>query len=193
MKETITFYLVRHGEAESNVRGIGNALPEKRKMHLTEKGVQQVNATASFLATRGIDAILSSPLQRTRETAGIISEQIGVPVLIDDRLHETGLGIYNDGPIEKFFSKYPDMKMRISPDAEDGTESFIDMRGRIMDFLHDVEKVYLGKKVVIVSHGDVLDQLYGILKQQSPGQTIDDDWYPEKGSCLEVVWEREKT
>ena len=103
MAGTITFYLVRHGEAENNVNHIGNSIPEKRKMHLTENGIEQVRETANFLSTQGVDAILASPLQRTRETAGIISEKTGVPVLIDDHLHETGLGIYNDGPIEKFF------------------------------------------------------------------------------------------
>lgn len=189
MKERITFYLVRHGEAESNVRGIANALPEKRKMHLTEEGIRQVHAVALFLAKQGVDAIIASPLKRTRETAAAISEQTSVEVLIDDRLHETGLGIYNDGPIDRFFSKYPDMRMRITPDPLDGTESIIDMRGRIEGFLRDVRQVYQGKKVVIVSHGDVLDQLYGILKRESPGQVFDDDWYPKKGSCTEVAWE----
>lgn len=192
MTGEITFYLVRHGEAENNVNRIGNSLPEKRKMHLTEKGINQVQVTALFLSTQGIEIILASPLERTRETAGIISEKTGVEVLIDDRLHETGLGIYNDGPIDKFFSKYPDMKMRISSDPLDGTESTIDMRGRIESFLQDVKRMCAGKKVVIVSHGDVLDQLYGILKHESPGQTLDDDWYPEKGSCKEVVWKIEK-
>ncbi len=189
MPGKITLYLVRHGEAENNVNHVGNSLPEKRKMHLTDNGVNQVRETATFLSAQGVDAILASPLVRTRETAGIISEQIGAPVLIDDRLHETGLGIYNDGPIEKFFSKYPDVKMRISPDPLDGAESIIETRGRVESFLQDVKQVYRDKKVVVVSHGDVLDQMYGILKRQSPGQTIDDDWYPEKGSYKEVVWE----
>ena len=187
----ITFFLVRHGEAENNVNHIGNSLPEKRKMHLTEAGVKQVRTTAAFLAKQGVQVIIASPLHRTRETATLIAEQTGVEVLIDDRLHETGLGIYNDGPIDKFFAKYPDIRMRLSPDALDGTESIIDMRGRIEGFLHDVKQVYLNKKVVIVSHGDVLDQMYGILTHESPGQTFDDNWYPDKGSCMEVVWEIE--
>jgi ribonuclease H / adenosylcobalamin/alpha-ribazole phosphatase len=189
MAGNITLYLVRHGEAENNVNRVGNAMPEKRKMHLTEDGIEQVHTTARFLSKQGIDAIIASPLARTRETAGIISAQTGIEVLIDDRLHETGLGIYNDGPIDKFFSKYPDMKMRISPDPLDGAESIIETRGRVESFLRDVKQVYVDKKVVVVSHGDVLDQMYGILKHQSPGQTIDDDWYPKKGSYKEVVWE----
>ena len=80
----ITFYLVRHGEAENNVNHIGNSVPEKRKMHLTENGIRQVEETAVFLATQGIDAILASPLERTRETARIISEHTGIEVLIDE-------------------------------------------------------------------------------------------------------------
>lgn len=182
-------YLVRHGEAESNVSGIASALPEKAKMHLTEEGVKQIAEVARFLSLQSIDSIIASPLERTRETAAIISEQTGQYVLIDDRLHETGLGMYNDGPIEKFFSKYPDMRLRITPDPLDGTESVIDMRGRIEGFLRDIKQVYRGKRVVIVSHGDVLDQMYGILKRESPGQAIDDHFYPAKGSSTEVVWE----
>ncbi|MDD2766975.1 MAG: histidine phosphatase family protein [Candidatus Moranbacteria bacterium] len=183
----ITFYLVRHGEAENNVNHVGNSFPEKTKMHLTETGIEQVHATAEFLAGKNIDIILASPIQRTRETAEIISEKTGREVLIDDRLHETGMGIYNGEPIEKFFSKYPDMRARIMTDGEDGVESFIDMRGRLTQLVSDVKKVYEGKKVVLVSHGDVLDQLYGMLKEESIGQTLDDTYYPEKGSYKEVV------
>lgn len=188
MTDSITFYLVRHGEAENNVSGIGNSLPEKRKMRLTEEGIRKVAMTAERLSKKPIDVILSSPIERTRETAAIISKKTGAEVLIDERLHETGLGIYNDGPIEKFFSKYPDNHMRFSPDPADGTESFIDMRGRLENFLRDVKQVFVNKAVVVVSHGDVLDQLYGILTHESPGQTLDDDWYPKKGSYKEVVW-----
>ncbi|PJA85147.1 MAG: hypothetical protein CO143_02665 [Candidatus Moranbacteria bacterium CG_4_9_14_3_um_filter_45_14] len=184
----ITFYLVRHGEAENNVNHIGNSLPEKRQMHLTEEGIKQVSVTALLLSTKGVDAIIASPLVRTRETAEIIAEKTEKEVLIDARLHETGMGIYNGEPIEKFFSKYPDMRARITTDGEDGAESFIDMRGRLTAFLQDVKKVYADKKVVLVSHGDVLDQFYGLLNEESIGQTLDDNWYPEKGSCKEVIW-----
>jgi probable phosphoglycerate mutase len=189
MSNTITFYLVRHGEAENNVSDIGNSFPEKRKMSLTAKGVKQVAATAKFLSQKGVDIIIASPLERTRETADFISKETGREVLIDERLHETGLGIYNDQPLDTFFSKYPDMRARISTDPADGSESFIDLRGRIESFLRDIKQVYVNKKVVIVSHGDVLDQLYGILTHESPGQALDDDYYPKTASCKEIIWQ----
>jgi probable phosphoglycerate mutase len=184
----ITFYLVRHGEAENNVSDIGNSYPELRKMHLTEKGIKQVEATAKYLSGQGIDAIIASPLARTRETADSISQATGKEVLIDERLHETGLGVFNGKPLQKFFSKYPDMHARILTDSADEVENMIDMRGRIESFLRDIRKIYADKKVVIVSHGDVIDQLYGILRHESIGQSLDDDFYPDKASCTEVVW-----
>lgn len=187
-EQPITFYLVRHGEAEHNVLRVGSSLPEVTKRHLTERGRQQIAEVAEHLSKQGVDAIIASPLVRTQETAAIISEKTGVPVLTDDRLHEVDLGIYNEKPIERFFEKYPDSSMRLSPDPEDGVESFIDMRGRLQGFLEDVASRYAGKKVVIVSHGDTLEQFHGILVREAPGRAAT-GWYPEQGSCTEVVWE----
>lgn len=183
----IRFFLVRHGEAEHNVLHVGSSQPEITERHLTENGKQQIGRVASMLKERGVDAIICSPLLRTRETAEILSDATGVQVDIDDRLHETGLGIFNERPIQLFFDKYPEPEMRISPDKSDGVESFIDMRGRLTSFLRDVEKHYAGKSVVIVSHGDPLEQLHGILTRESPGVSAT-GWYPKQGSCTEVMW-----
>lgn len=187
MSGEIRFFLVRHGEAEHNVLHVGSSQPEITKRHLTESGKGQIHEVALMLKERGVDALISSPLLRTRETAKILSDATGVQVDIDDRLHETGLGIFNERPIQLFFDKYPEPEMRISPDRDDGVESFIDMRARLTSFLHDVERHYAGKSVVVVSHGDPLEQLHGILTHESPGVSAT-GWYPKKGSCTEIVW-----
>lgn len=186
----MTLFLVRHGEAEHNVLGVGSSQPEVTERHLTEKGKAQIREVAEMLAKRKINAIVSSPLVRTRETAAIISEVTGVPVLIDDRLHETGLGIFNERPIELFFKKYPEPETRIVPDEEDGVESFLDMRSRLTSFLRDLSKHSVGKTVVIVSHGDPLEQLHGIVVGEAPGVSAT-GWYPKQGSCTEVVFKGE--
>jgi probable phosphoglycerate mutase len=183
----ITLYLVRHGEAECNVLCVASSLPETTERHLTEKGREQIARVAESLVGKKVDGIIASPLVRTQETARIISEKISIPVQTDDRLHETGFGIFNERPIKLFFEKYPHPDMRISPDPTDGVESYIDMRGRLTTFLDDVKERYAGKAIVIVSHGDPLEQLHGILTNEAPGQSAT-GWYPEKGSCTEVVW-----
>ena len=186
MPEATTLYLVRHGEAEQNVLGVGSSLPEITKRHLTERGREQVRATADFLAGQPVDAIIASPLVRTQETAAIISEKTGVPVQTDDRLHETGLGVFNEQSIRRFFGKYPDPTMRISIQDDDGVESFDTMRARLESFLDDVRERYAGKTVVVVSHGDPLDQLHGIVMGEGIA-TAAMGWSPSKGSCTKII------
>jgi broad specificity phosphatase PhoE len=185
----ITFYLVRHGEAENNVRHILNSLPEKSEYPLTDRGRQQVAVTADFLGTVGADVIWSSPILRARETAGIISQTTGLTVNIDDRLCEVHFGVFNGHQQEEFLKKYPEAEMRLSPDPADGVESYLDIRARLTMFLSDMEEKHTGKKVIIVSHGDTLEQLHGILTDEAPGRSAT-GWYPEKGSCTEVVWKQ---
>lgn len=188
MPVKIVLYLVRHGEAENNVRSILNSLPETKKYSLTERGRKQVSLTAEFLVKAAPDVIFSSPIERTKETAEIIAAATGLSIRFDERLHEAGMGVFNGKKQKEFLKKYSDPKMRISPDTTDGVESFIDMRGRLKSFLDDVKENYAGKKVVVVSHGDPLEQLHGILTEESPGLSAA-GWYPAKGSCTEVVWD----
>lgn len=184
----ITFYLVRHGEAENNVLHILDSFFSKKVYHLTERGKEQISLTATFLATIHADALFSSPIQRTKETAGIISLATDLPVVFDERLREVGMGIFEGKSTKELAKKYPTPESRISPDREDGVESFIDMRGRLQSFLDDIKVKYDDKKVIIVSHGDPLEQLHGILTHEAPGVSAT-GWYPEKGSCTEVVWQ----
>src|SRR3989344_1304184 len=187
MVVSITFYLVRHGEAENNVRFILNSTPEIKTYPLRERGREQAAAVAAFLAKADADVIFSSPIERTKETAGIIAEATGLPIEFDERLREIGMGVFNGKTQAELLAKYTDPQMRISPDPEDGLESFIDIRGRLQKFLDDVKENYAGEKVIIVSHGDTLEQLHGILTEEAPGRSAT-GWYPKKGSCTEVVW-----
>ena len=187
MENEITFFLVRHGEAENNVLSILNSEPEREKYSLTARGQKQIAETAQFLSAAHADALISSPMERTKETAEIISHAVGLPIRFDDRLCESGMGMYNGKPQRELLKKYPEPEMRLSPDPKDGTESFLDLRGRLMSFLDDIKGSYAGKKVIIVSHGDTLEQLHGILTNESPGVSAL-GWSPEKGSCKEVVW-----
>lgn len=187
MEHQITFYLVRHGEAENNVGFIMNSSPEIKRYPLTERGREQALTTAKFLATVDADGLFSSPILRAKQTADSIAQATGLPIELDERLCETGMGMFNGKTQKAFLEKYADPKMRISPDPADGVEGYIDMRARLKHFLDDMQTRYAGKKVIVVSHGDPLEQLHGILTNEAPGRSAI-GWYPEKGSCTEVVW-----
>jgi phosphohistidine phosphatase len=69
-------YLLRHGEAEDVAGG------DDAGRRLTEKGERQARAAGKALRELGvqIDACLTSPKVRARETARIACEVLGVPV-----------------------------------------------------------------------------------------------------------------
>lgn len=92
-------YFVRHGATELNARGLrcGGDLD----IGLTDLGRRQAHETAVRLRAMNldIDLIVSSALERTRETAAIISDTLGkVPTIADPRLNERRLGQWNRTP-----------------------------------------------------------------------------------------------
>ncbi len=73
-----TIYFVRHGDKVIDIGNVG----------LTEVGKKQAENTANFFKKKSIDYLLSSPYKRTAETANIISSNIHIPVIFDERLKE---------------------------------------------------------------------------------------------------------
>jgi probable phosphoglycerate mutase len=85
-----TTVLLRHGETalsgERRFAGRGD-------IPLTATGLEQAAAAAARLAARGgLDLIITSPLERTRQTAGAVAAATGVPVVVGDGWMETDFG-----------------------------------------------------------------------------------------------------
>lgn len=71
-------YLVRHAKAEPGE-------PDELRP-LAKKGRKQARALGERFAADGIDAVVSSPLLRARETAEAIAKAAGLEVQLDERL-----------------------------------------------------------------------------------------------------------
>lgn len=183
--ETV-FYLVRHGEGEQNVRRILSPMDNAEQFGLTETGLARVRQTAEELCAEGVDVIIASPLRRTRETAQIISDVTGIGIEYDERLRETDFGIWSGKSADDFWKKYPDPLLRIDGNTDDRLEGFLSLRKRIGESLLDMYAKYAGKKIVIVSHGDPLEQCHGILTGENIAVTLS-GWYPKKGEATKVV------
>ena len=79
-------FLVRHGETEYNRT---NRYMGRRDEGLNDLGRQQAARAAARLAAEGpFDALLSSPLRRTLETAGHIERAVGLSVGFSIRFFE---------------------------------------------------------------------------------------------------------
>ena len=78
-------HLLRHGEVHNPRHLIYGRIPG---FHLSEDGRMMAKAAADFLASRDVTVLVSSPLDRARETAEPLAAQTGLEVTIDERLIE---------------------------------------------------------------------------------------------------------
>jgi probable phosphoglycerate mutase len=84
-----TVLLVRHGLTAQTGPILSGATPG---LHLDERGQEQAAVLAQRLAPVRLAAVVSSPLERCRETASAIAGAHGLEVHLDERFGETGYG-----------------------------------------------------------------------------------------------------
>lgn len=152
------YWVMRHGEAESNMFRIIDS-GQRKYLHLTPHGRKQVeDAIAHFkkeLAKhdRKIDLVISSDITRTAETEEIVASALdGEKTKFDARLEEIHLGPeltgYRD---KKYLDLFPTYRARFERRPEDG-ESLRDLRARVWGFLAECEKKYKGKNILFITH-----------------------------------------
>ncbi|MFG3722249.1 bifunctional RNase H/acid phosphatase [Streptomyces massasporeus] len=151
-----TFVLLRHGETpltpQKRFSGSGGSDPS-----LSDTGREQAERAAAMLARRGtIQAVVSSPLARTRETAGIVAARLGLDVSIDDGLRETDFGAWEGLTFAEVRERHPDdlNAWLASPDAEPtgGGESFASTATRLAATRDKLVAAHAGRTVLLVTH-----------------------------------------
>ncbi|MFJ5727897.1 bifunctional RNase H/acid phosphatase [Streptomyces paradoxus] len=151
-----TFVLLRHGETpltpQKRFSGSGGTDPS-----LSGTGREQAERAAVMLARRGtIQAVVSSPLARTRETAGIVAARLGLDVSIDDGLRETDFGAWEGLTFAEVRERHPDdlNAWLASPDAEPtgGGESFAATATRLAATRDKLVAAHAGRTVLLVTH-----------------------------------------
>lgn len=149
-KRTV-FYLMRHAEAESNVRGVVSSVAENPH-HLTEKGKEQArDAAKNKLSLLGIDRIVSSPFPRARETADIAAQELECPVYFDDRIGEINTGEFNLRPVLEYWNYFASQKEKFTKRPQGG-ENLLDVQKRVMAFLNEMAEDHPGETILVVSH-----------------------------------------
>ncbi len=175
-------FLVRHGEAENNEQNILSSYPEKKNYGLIEKGKKQISAIAKVLKDNNIKVIFSSPLQRAKETAQIISEALGIEIIIDNRLRETDVGKFNGESGDNWGVV---VNVQLSKKNEYGVENFSMLRNRIQEFLNELNEKFKNENIVVVSHGDPLRMLQGIC-DNIDDKEIAKRKYPQRGKMYQT-------
>jgi isoleucyl-tRNA synthetase len=165
------YFLLRHGEALSNKERFLSSFPETKDNPLTLKGISSVQKIARLVKKEKIDIIFSSDLTRTKETAFIVSQEVGCEVVLDKRLREVDFGNLNGEKIENYHNTLPTYEAKFNIRPING-ESLNDVRKRLFDFIKEVEEKYSHKKILIVSHEYPLWLFLSILKGYDYEETV---------------------
>jgi len=87
MAEITVVHLLRHGEVHNPDHVLYGRLPG---YHLSANGRMMAAAAADYFEGRPVAAIFASPLERAQETAQPVAERLGLGIVTDDRLIESG-------------------------------------------------------------------------------------------------------
>jgi broad specificity phosphatase PhoE len=145
--------LLRHGQTELSVdrRYSGRGNPA-----LTELGRRQADAAAAYLGERGgIDAVVTSPLQRAYDTAAAAAKALGLDVTVDDDLIETDFGEWEGMTFGEANATDPALHGRWLKDTSvppPGGESFDQVHDRIRRARSRIISEYGAATVLVVSH-----------------------------------------
>jgi len=186
MKEKLTnkYFILRHGETIYQIqeKKLVYYWPDSNPpVSLTEKGQTQIKKAAEYLKDKKIDLVFSSDIFRTRQTAEIIAKELNFQIKQDLRLRDINWGIYQGKTKKEAWGYYRhNMKEKFKKAPPDG-ESWNEVKGRMIDFIKEIEKKYNQKNILIVSHGDPLWLLEGwvlglsnkeLLKEKKENSTI---------------------
>jgi ribonuclease H / adenosylcobalamin/alpha-ribazole phosphatase len=192
-----TFLLLRHGAtaytAEKRFSGSGGADP-----WLSPEGEAQARAVAAeIIRRRPIDAVVSSPLHRARQTANLVAEALGLPVREVETLRECAFGEWEGLTFAEVQQLWPEELSAWLADtsvAPPGGESFDAVAARVRRARDQLLARHPGRTVLAVSHVTpikllVRDALAAPLSalyrmELSPASLTEIDWYAEGAASL---------
>lgn len=149
-------YFIRHGESEGNI----GPIRQTATTPLTEKGRVQAQFAAERCIRLPVDIIISSTMNRAKETSKIISEKISKPVTYSDlfvekRRTSEELGKPKDDPIALMIKKETETNFTKPGWRFSDEENFDDLKSRALKALE-----YLGNQtdenILVVTHGAFL-------------------------------------
>ncbi len=151
----LTLHLVRH----ASYAALGRVLAGRAEgWPLTAKGVAEADRLAEVMAGRSLAAVLSSPIQRARQTAQPIGARCGLEVVLEPEITEIDFGAWTG---LSFAALRADPAWRawnhqrgLAPVP--GGESMMQAQARATAAVARAHARWPNGEVVMVSHADVI-------------------------------------
>jgi probable phosphoglycerate mutase len=141
----VSLYLVRHGKTvwneQQRIQGWGDS-------PLTDEGREQARRLGERIRALTLDVAHSSPSSRALTTARIALEQRPIPLVVDDRLRERGMGILEGVTLEQARALHSGFA---NYETAPGGETVEALRHRLTSYLHDAAQGY-SAAIIAFSH-----------------------------------------
>ena len=161
MSGVTEFIVVRHGETAWNAHG---RIQGHLDSPLNEEGLAQALLVGDRLTREPFAHLYSSDLGRALQTVQPIADRSGRPVHTDTRLRERDLGVFQGltGPEceRRFPEHYARFRARDPDHVIPGGESARRVYERVSAVFTALAREHTDVRVVVVTHGGVLDALY---------------------------------
>jgi broad specificity phosphatase PhoE len=152
-----TFIFVRHGQSTATEYIAG-----RTSVSLSEQGRMEAERTAALLSVIKIDKLISSPLQRTMETAGYISKACGLGIEVMDDFIEVEFGewtgrTFKDLKNESSWNNWNYFRSGATPP---GGETMLSAQNRMINGIIKLQHKYPDQTIAVVSHGDPIRTVF---------------------------------
>ena len=170
-------FLVRHGEVFNPKQIIYGKIPG---YFLSDKGCQDIKNTAEKLREKvPFELIYASPMDRTRQSAEIISSIVPSTIEVEPRITETDVGSFQGEP----FTKLP--KDYFSDSSEKyGIESPRMVLSRMMSWFEEIRMKHAGRNLIAVSHRDPIGALVNELNKAATKKV--ENSFPDTAQAFEI-------
>lgn len=150
--------LARHGQSVSNAERRFQGVQD---VALSEAGIRQAQALAGAALRHSPAAVYSSPLRRARDTAEIVAEGLGVPVVCMHDLRELSLGEWEGRTVDEVRALPGDPYARWVRDplacAPPGAEPLGDVQRRAVHAFERIGAAHPdGEDILVVCHGGII-------------------------------------
>ncbi|MCB0163740.1 MAG: MSMEG_4193 family putative phosphomutase [Anaerolineae bacterium] len=155
-KKPTTVLFIRHGENEwTKSNKLAGRTPG---VYLNEQGRKQAEALGERLAKEKIDALYTSPLERTVETARIIAAHHNLEVKQHSGLLEVDYGEWTGEEIKKLSQEKSWSQIQFYPSGAGfpGGETMYEMQARFVKEVNALVAQHPEQKIAIVGHADLI-------------------------------------
>ncbi len=161
----LKLWLVRHGESTWNAQGLIQGLADP---DLSERGLWQAQRLAHRLRNVDLDMLYVSPQRRARQTAEAIAAVNNVPIRIDERLKEHGMGEATGKTWQEVIQRWPHLDELARRGREvvfriPGAETFAERCTRVSAVFGEIQDRHPHGNVAVVAHGGIFHTYMNLL------------------------------